>query len=155
MTTDASPIITRVAGRRDWPACAKIFYAARKGAFHWMPSEKIRFDDFEQATADEPIWVAERRRIIVGFVSWWPPENFIHNLFVSPDAQRCGVGEKLLSACLAQIGRPARLKCNTANASALAFYEKLGWRRESQSSSPEGLYWLMTLDGEASPGATS
>ncbi|WP_050769283.1 GNAT family N-acetyltransferase [Blastopirellula marina] len=148
MTTDNSPLITRVASRRDHPACAKIFYAARKATFHWMPPAKIRFDDFEQATADEPIWVAERQRQIVGFVSWWPPENFIHNLFVAPGQQRSGVGEKLLTACLAQIGRPARLKCNIANEAALAFYEKLGWRRDSQSTSPEGLYWLMMLDAE-------
>ncbi|PQO47611.1 GNAT family N-acetyltransferase [Blastopirellula marina] len=149
MTTDSSAWVTRVAGKRDRPACAKIFYSSRRSAFHWMPNDKIRFDDFDQATAGEPIWVAERNRRIVGFVSWWPPENFIHNLFVDPEHQRLGVGTALLDACLAQIGRPARLKCSTSNKNALAFYQQLGWRCEEQSTSPDGPYWLMMLDGAA------
>lgn len=148
MTTTPSPWITRVAGRPDRAACAKIFYASRRSAFHWMPNDKIRFDDFDKATAGEPIWVAERNRRIVGFISWWPPENFIHNLFVAPDFQRMGVGTALLEACLRQIGRPAQLKCSTSNKHALAFYQELGWRCEEQSTSPDGPYWLMTLDGE-------
>ncbi|MCC9606720.1 GNAT family N-acetyltransferase [Blastopirellula sp. JC732] len=154
MNNDASPWKTRVAGRPDRPACAKIFYASRRSAFFWMPNDKIRFDDFDQATDGEPIWVAERNRRIVGFVSWWPPENFIHNLFVAPEYQRMGVGRALLDACLAQIGRPARLKCSTANANALQFYERLGWRCEEQSTSPEGPYWLMMLDSASAEATT-
>ena len=36
--------------------------------------------------------VADTDGQVVGFVSIWQPEDFIHNLFVSPEWQNHGIG---------------------------------------------------------------
>jgi GNAT superfamily N-acetyltransferase len=82
---------------------------------------------------------------LTGFVSWWPPENFIHNLFVHVDYQRCGVGRALLKACLDNLGRPSQLKCVQQNVNALAFYKRLGWSVIAEGMAVEGPYFLLEL----------
>lgn len=122
-----------------------LFLRARSAAFFWVEPDSLRGDDFDVATHDEPILVATRNELIVGFVSWWPPDNFVHNLFVDPAHQGTGVGQQLLAACLQRIGRPATLKCVQQNEGALRFYQRLGWEVAGEGLTNEVPYFLLRL----------
>ncbi len=104
-----------------------------------------RLEDFDAATADEQLWVAECDGQPVGFAAVWTADNFLHHLFVDPDWQ----GKHIGSALLAQVERTftasGTLKCLMENKNALRFYQRHGWTIEAQGASPEGRYWLMAL----------
>lgn len=129
----------------DVDALRELFLTVRRNAFFWAEPDSLQLADFDVATQDEPILVAVQNEQIVGFVSWWPPENFVHNLFVAPTHQRGGIGEILLTACLQQIGRPATLKCVQQNAGALRFYQRLGWEIAGEGLTNDAPYFLLRL----------
>lgn len=129
---------------QDRPALRLLYLETRRNRFTWVDSARFALDDFDAAIEGETLLVALAAGTPVGFVAWWPPENFIHSLFVKPDHQRRGIGTALLTACLAQVGRPAQLKCAQANADALAFYRSHGWTVDGEGVGPDGEYYLMT-----------
>lgn len=131
--------------RRD---LQEIYLETRTHAFNWINSKLFKADDFDRDTEGEIIWVATRSTRLLGFVSVWKPENFIHNLFVRPDAARQGVGSALLDECLNNIGRPVVLKCGVQNYKARDFYLAKGWRTASEGEGADGKYLLMHFDNE-------
>jgi ribosomal protein S18 acetylase RimI-like enzyme len=135
----------RPASPDDVAALRELFFAARIAAFFWAVPDLLQREDFDAATQDEPILVAVLNEQIVGFVSWWPPENFIHNLFVDPTHQGRGIGPQLLTAALRQIGRPATLKCVQKNVRALAFYRRHGWLIAGEGDTAGEPYYLLRL----------
>ena len=66
----------------DINTLADIYYKSRIATFDWMNPNEIELDDFHRDTKGEKIWVAELKGHVVGFVSVWEAENFIHHLFV-------------------------------------------------------------------------
>jgi ribosomal protein S18 acetylase RimI-like enzyme len=130
----------------DLPRLREIYVRSRAATFGWLDPASLQLADFDEATRDEPILVAEQNQRLAGFVSWWPPENFIHNLFVDPVFQRQGIGRQLLQACLAQIGRPATLKCVQQNQAALDFYFQQGWQIAGEGSSANAPYYLLRYE---------
>ncbi|MCE9557204.1 MAG: GNAT family N-acetyltransferase [Planctomycetes bacterium] len=129
---------------QDLAALRQLYFDSRRDRFTWVDPARFALDDFDVAIQGETILVALDGEVPVGFVAWWPPENFIHSLFVHPAHQRRGIGTALLSACLAQIGRPVQLKCAQANEAALAFYRSHGWTVDGEGVGPDGEYYLMT-----------
>lgn len=138
------PIEIRPVRTSDLEQLRELYLAARRASFHWISPESLQLEDFDRDTQAEPILVAVEGGSIVGFVSWWPPADFIHNLFVAPGRQRQGVGRELLAAALQQIGRPATLKCSMPNAAALAFYQRLGWVVAGEGETDGVGYYLLT-----------
>src|SRR5512135_526975 len=125
MTSDGhSGVIIRRATARDTPRCAAIYLVARRNTFSWVPPEIFTLDDYEASVHDEEVWVAEVGGTVVGFVSFYRPDSFMHNLFVVPEWQHRGIGGLLLEQAVRRMTRPARLKCVAANRQACAFYEK-------------------------------
>lgn len=118
-----------------------MFLEARLATFLWRSQSKWTLEDFDRSTAGEPVLVATIDGRIVGFVSWWPPGDFVHNLFVAPDRLRCGIGGPLLRAALSRIGRPAWLKCDRKNENAIAFYLANGWEPHEERTEL-GAEWL-------------
>jgi ribosomal protein S18 acetylase RimI-like enzyme len=135
----------RPASPADAVALRALFLAARREAFFWAEPASLLPGDFDAATQDEPILVAFLNDQIVGFVSWWPPENFVHNLFVDPAHQGRGIGQQLLTAALRQIGRPATLKCVQKNTRALEFYRRHGWLIAGEGDTAGEPYFLLRL----------
>ena len=82
---------------------------------------------------------------ILGFISVWEPDHFIHHLFVHPDHQRQGIGQLLLSSLYSWLALPYRLKCVAKNQVALAFYEKNGWVEVGRGVGEEGDYLLLEM----------
>jgi GNAT superfamily N-acetyltransferase len=130
---------------QDLPGLRQLYLDSRRDRFTWADPAQFALDDFDVAIQGEQVQVALKGEIIVGFIAWWPPDNFIHSLFVHPDHQRGGIGTTLLTACLAQVGRPVQLKCVQANAGALAFYRSHGWTIDGEGVGQDGAYYLMTL----------
>ena len=128
---------------RDRDALRGLYLAARRHAFHWLAATDFQLEDFDRDTEGELIWVAAEGDRPVGFISVWEPENFIHNLFVHPDATGLGVGSALLDRSLDEIGRPATLKCLSQNKRAREFYLAKGWRIAAEGHGPDGLVLLM------------
>ena len=114
----------------DLDACAEIYAAGQREIFPGQPGSWTR-DRFAEATAGEEISVAVADdaggRAVVGFLSLWRPDAFVHFLHVRADHRRRGVGRALLRSALATLDAPAELKCALENRAALAFYTRLGW----------------------------
>ncbi|WP_425615848.1 N-acetyltransferase family protein [Anatilimnocola sp. NA78] len=142
-STPTTAITIRAAEPADLDALREIYLRSRAATFFWTDAAKLQLADFDAATQDEPILVAMSGKEIAGFVSWWPPDNFIHNLFVDPAYLRRGIGRLLLHACLQQIGRPAILKCVQANEPAMAFYRAQGWTIAGEGTGDRGPYYLL------------
>ncbi len=79
---------------------------------------------------------------VIGFISLWLPENFVHHLHVRGDHAGKGVGKALLDAGLARLQMPATLKCMTLNVRAAQFYSGDGWRIRDAGSGADGPYYL-------------
>ena len=129
----------------DTNALADIYYQSRIATFDWMNADEIQLDDFHRDTKGEKVWVAELKGHVVGFVSFWEVEGFIHHLFVLPDYVSQGVGSQLLATCLNQMSKPATLKCVSANTNALSFYKQKGWKTIDYGTSDGVEYQIMQL----------
>lgn len=141
-------MLIRAIKESDRPALEQLCLTTRQHKFPWLDKKVLRLEDFSRDTAGELIWVAEQDGQVVGFVSAWDSENYIHNLFVLPDYARRGIGTALLEECLKNIGRPARLKCVSENLPALAFYRAMGWQTISEGVGARRDYDLMQYIGK-------
>jgi len=129
----------------DAPELRRIFLESRRKAFFWADPEGFELSDFDVVTRGEVVFVAVQEGVPVGFIAWWPPEDFIHSLFIDPACTGMGVGKMLLNACLSELGRPATLKCLQANTPALEFYKAQGWEIGAAGKSDEGDYFVLTF----------
>ena len=127
----------------DRPFLQEIYLQARRKTWTWLDANQWNLGDFDNVTQDESIWVAEFAGRPVGFASVWTPDNFLHHLFVSPEAQGHGVGSALLQHVQCQFTGTGSLKCLLDNHPALTFYQRHGWYIEAQGESPDGAYCLM------------
>lgn len=66
----------------DRPFLRTLYLASRKAAFGWRDTSNYQLEDFDGATLGEAIWVAEDGGTLLGFVSVYREDNFIHNLYV-------------------------------------------------------------------------
>ncbi len=128
---------------KDRESLRSVYLVTRRERFCWLNGESLRESDFDRDTEGEKIWVFESAGKVIGFISVWEPENFIHHLFVLPAFSRLGYGSQLLKVCMAKIGRPAQLKCVSQNTVALKFYQSKGWYKVSKGVSSDGDYHLM------------
>jgi len=127
------------------PELRRIFLDARRETFSWNDPEGYKLEDFDSVIRGEIVLVAVENNAPIGFIAWWPPENFIHSLFVDPQFTGKGAGKLLLDGCLEQLERPAALKCLQANKKALGFYKAQGWEITGEGGSEEGNYYFMSL----------
>jgi ribosomal protein S18 acetylase RimI-like enzyme len=134
----------RPAEASDHPGLAGIFLRAREASFTWLDPESLELDDFAVQTEGEVIHLAEDDQgRLLGFISVWEPEAFVHHLFIAPEHQRKGIGRALLADLQMRLAGPFKLKCMMANQPALDFYRMLGWTELEIGTTEEGDYFLM------------
>ncbi|ELY4031985.1 GNAT family N-acetyltransferase [Cronobacter sakazakii] len=127
----------------DRPFLRTIYLHARREGWPWLDGSEWRLEDFDADTLGETILVAQADGHRLGFASIAENDNFLHHLFVAPDAQGRGVGEALLEAVQARFTGTGALKCLEKNERALRFYARHGWVQEGHGDAPEGAYLLL------------
>ncbi len=123
-----SGVRLRPAEPRDLGDCARIYVAAAAVAFPWLPPETRGAEEFWHSIRGEEVSIAEGAEGILGFVSVYLPDRFVHSLYVDPPAHRRGIGRTLLAQALRRCGGHAHLKCQEANRPACQFYALNGWQ---------------------------
>jgi ribosomal protein S18 acetylase RimI-like enzyme len=141
----ARPIIDlRPATDADLPACAELHDRVERAVFVWDPKTAYGLAAFKRCIAGEEMTLAWAGSAIVGLISVYRSENFVHNLYVDLPWQGYGIGRLLLDTALAGMDGAARLKCEIANLPARRFYEGLGWREVARSGGrPED--WILYM----------
>jgi ribosomal protein S18 acetylase RimI-like enzyme len=124
-------LIIRDAREDDTNKLEILFKITRQKTFKSAPHDSFKFGDYKKSVEGEKVWVVEKDGDIVGFISIWIQDNFIHNLFVHPNYQGCGIGAQLLQKAEEYLSRPMELKVTTENIKAFKFYEKHGWKKIS------------------------
>lgn len=136
-------ITIRKAGINDHGELAQLYQDVRLESFHWQDTETMSRHDFVKDTVDEVITVAIIDDRIVGFISVFEPEGFVHLLFIATDHQGQGIGRQLIQSVQSDLDMDLSLKCVSSNHNALTAYEKMGWVRKEEHESQN--YVLMSL----------
>jgi len=104
----------------------QLYLASRIATFTWLDSSNFELTDFDRDTEGEQIWLAMVSDQVVGFISIWQPDCFIHHLFVSPSCLHSSIGARLMD--ISKQHYPAlTLKCLVANQNAVDFYCSQGF----------------------------
>lgn len=127
---------------QDKPRLRQLYLESRRTTFYWDDPELMHLEDFDRDTEAELIFVAEIEETVIGFISLYVPDNFIHCLFVDALYKGQGAGHLLLEKAKHYLEMPMKLKCLSRNTPALAFYEKEGWKKVREINVPDA-YWNM------------
>lgn len=127
----------------DRPFLRTLYLAARRHNWTWLDDDDWQLEDFDAVVLGETVLVAERDGHRVGFAAVLDNDNFLHSLYIDPQAQGQGVGSALLNHVQSRFSSTGALKCLQKNQAALDFYLKHGWRREAMGESEQGKYVLM------------
>ncbi|MBB3315265.1 GNAT superfamily N-acetyltransferase [Rhizobium sp. BK181] len=134
----------------DLETLADIYLAVRRETFAWVDPASFRHDDFKAHTQGEHLWLAEAPNgEIAGFMTLWPPDDFIHMLYVSKSWQGQGAGAALLAVLPDWPHNKYRLKCLVKNSRAKAFYCSKGFVVTGSGTSAEGDYEEMSFYPDA------
>lgn len=122
------PVLLRDAVHDDIPAIADILMRSSRLAYTFMTWDHSDedFTEFVRASFDD--WdaarIAEARCRVIGFHCLC--DDVVDQLFVAPEAQRRGVGTRLLRDVMALRSTGFTLRTFRANRGARAFYEACG-----------------------------
>jgi GNAT superfamily N-acetyltransferase len=141
MDVDAVRPAIRRAELPDMKACARLYVETGRADFQWRPASYFRADDFLGYAEHEDVWVADRGGAVVGFLTYFAPEHFLHYLFVARAARGGGIGSALIAHARAHYGAPHGLKVDVPNGGARRFYERLGYV-EVGSGEMGGVDWI-------------
>ncbi len=123
-------------------ALRKLYLDVRRQTFTWLDTHQYQLSDFDRDTLDEQIYVALWHGQVVGFISIWQPDHFIHHLYVDSQYHHLGLGKNLLAKARSEHATLS-LKCMTQNVKAARFYAAQGFKIISHHQSDEGGYQLM------------
>ncbi|WP_088691182.1 MULTISPECIES: GNAT family N-acetyltransferase [unclassified Rhizobium] len=130
----------------DLEILADIYLAVRRETFVWVDPLSFRHEDFQAHTQGEHLWLAEAPNgETAGFMTLWPPDDFIHMLYVCKSWQGQGAGAALLAALPDWPHNKYRLKCLVKNGRANAFYRSKGFVATGSGTSAEGDYEEMSF----------
>ncbi len=119
-----------------------LFQLVRVKTFFTRPKNDFQIGDYQKSTEGENVWVAEENGMIVGFVSIYPANNFVHNLFIHPNYQGKSIGSQLLQIAELNLNTPMTLKIAIDNLTVCRFYEKHGWHQISVHDDTQEPYVL-------------
>jgi ribosomal protein S18 acetylase RimI-like enzyme len=133
-------MIIRTISHLDVEGVVKLWHLTKKAAYPYLLTEQKRTISEDMALFRENIWprndvwVADTGDDLLGFLAM--QNTYIDRLYVSPKAQRHGVGSALLRH--AKTLSPERLELHThqKNLPACKFYEKHGFQAVKFGISP-------------------
>jgi GNAT superfamily N-acetyltransferase len=130
----------------DLDALQHLFFKTRRETFLWVDASEFNLSDFQKETKGEYILAAYADKMLVGFVSVWAADNFIHHLYVDENYQNQNIGTQLLKAVIDKFNLPLRLKCQEKNTRAVCFYKRKGFIEKERGYSETGPYILFELN---------
>ena len=136
-------ITIRPFAETDRQKLKEIYLLCRIQTFYWHDADQFQFDDLDADTVGEEIQVAMLDDQIVGFISVWPPDSFIHHLYVDAAYRAGGIGKALLAHAMKNYPSPLKLKCLVKNEAAFSFYRSHEWEVIEEGSDELGDYYLM------------
>ncbi|MGI3039929.1 GNAT family N-acetyltransferase [Vibrio diabolicus] len=128
-------------------ATARLYLESRVSTFSFMDTAAYCLTDFVKDTDGEEVWVAVEQGVVIGFISIWKPENFIHHLFVNSTNLKKGVGLKLLNHAKT-LSSSLGLKCLTQNLNATQFYLSQGFIILETVGKGQESYHLMNFEAQ-------
>jgi ribosomal protein S18 acetylase RimI-like enzyme len=134
----------------DVVALRELFLRVRKDTFTWAEPTSFDILDFDKETKGEYILIALWQNRLIGFISVWMEDNFIHHLYVDREYQRQGIGTALLEAIFRKINCPVRLKCLEQNVPALDYYHRRGFVHKARGETVTGSFILLELNQKQS-----
>ena len=126
----------------------QLYLWSRVATFTWLDTVTYELSDFERDTEGEAVWVAVESDEVLGFVSIWEADCFIHHLFVSPENLNKGIGSSLLNFVKQRYSKLS-LKCLTQNSLAVGFYLSQGFKITETVDNGLESYHLMILNEQA------
>ncbi|MEA5428811.1 GNAT family N-acetyltransferase [Arcicella lustrica] len=129
----------------DLPALRTLFLQERINTFTWLNTSLFSIADFDKETAGEFVLVAKEDNKIVGFITVWEEDNFIHHLFIDEKHQNQGIGTVLIKAVIDKFGLPIKLKCLSNNTKAVEFYQRKGFEEKGKGATTNGTFILFEL----------
>ncbi|MDE1477658.1 GNAT family N-acetyltransferase [Xenorhabdus bovienii] len=128
-----------------------LYLESRKVTFTWLNTDNYQLTDFDKDTEGEMIYIAVENGKVLGFISVWVQNHFIHHLYVSTESHRCGIGTQLLDFVKSKYPHQLSLKCLVKNHKAVNFYEFNGFIKKAKSSDElAGNYYLMVFSDQKS-----
>jgi ribosomal protein S18 acetylase RimI-like enzyme len=121
----------------------QLFLSVRRNTFDWLDTSEYKLEDFNKQTVNEFILVARCENIVVGFISLWIPDSFIHHLYIKNEHKATGVGKALLQEIQNTMPSPIKLKCLKKNKIALNFYNKNGFEEIENGVGTEGEFSIL------------
>lgn len=131
--------------KTDYDALRNLFLKERQSTFSWLDTSNYQLKDFDKEIHGEEVLVARIDDFVIGFISIWMPNNFIHHLYVDEKYHDKGIGTQLLKAAIDKTKFPITLKCLEDNTKAVAFYRRKGFIEKERGPSPNGDYILFEL----------
>lgn len=118
----------------------------------WLPESAKICPVFSEVSIGELVYVAvSASDVVVGLVSVYVAESFIHHLYVHPDARGASIGKELLASLNAWLPQPWRLKCVLQNSEALKFYRRGGWNEVGSGESEHGPFLVLSYQQSPNP----
>jgi len=124
----------------DHDRCAALFERVMHETFPEDDPAIYAADSFARLTAGEEIWVVEDGDAIVGLVTLWASEPFVHLLLIVPAWRRKGLGSALMKTATAEVRGTLHLKCRLDNEPARRFYEACGWQEADRTQDGQEPY---------------
>ncbi|KJG07010.1 GCN5 family acetyltransferase [Photobacterium angustum] len=123
-------------------AVSELYLSARVSTFTWLEISDYQLSDFSRDTEGERVLVAVSGGEVLGFISIWEPENFIHHLYISNNHQGKNIGTRLLEKAK-YLYSSLSLKCMMENERAIGFYSSNGFIKVQKGADSLGYYYLM------------
>jgi GNAT superfamily N-acetyltransferase len=133
-------ILVRPARPDELVACADLYVRVLRETFTWMDPDFHKPETFLEQARSEEIYVAEADGEIAGVLAFWPPQDFIHSLYVTTRGR--GVGKAMLDHIAARARGPLSLKVQAPNIRARAFYAREGFRPMEFGRDVSGVDWI-------------
>ena len=114
--------------KRELKELVLLYNRIRQETSTWLDKEEVTIESFSDQVEVETIYIAYKDENMIGFLTFYVPDNFIHLFFVDATIQGSGIGSKLLTEIFSDFdGEEISLKCLIHNQSAISFYEHKGF----------------------------
>jgi GNAT superfamily N-acetyltransferase len=132
--------------KSDINSLRELFLKVRKSTFVWADPTTFDLLDFDTQTKGEYILTALHDEKVIGFISVWMRDNFIHHLYIDKAYHKRGIGKALLKAIMEKTKFPITLKCLEKNKGAIEFYKKSGFIEKGRGDNENGSFIVFELN---------